>query len=160
MERGQDVELTGGKLIEVVFFDLGNTLINDGRLWVPGAKNCLEVLHAKGLRLGIISNTGDLTEAQIEGLFPADFPSDLFEANLVLYSSIIGIEKPDAGVFRAAIEAALVSPAACLFCTESLRDCLASQALGMIAFRLSRQTREDFEAMLSLIEDYPNFTSE
>ena len=137
--------------LQVVFFDLGDTLISTGRTWVPGAKNALEALLGAGARLGIISNTGNMTVSQIEALFPPDFEVAVFKRELVKYSSVVGYEKPDPRIFEEAIRAASVSPGACLFCTESARDTIAAQMAGMIAYRLSNDTEADYRTLVSML---------
>jgi FMN phosphatase YigB (HAD superfamily) len=47
--------------ITVVFFDLGETLVTSPRRWLQGAQALLNSLRQSGFRLGIISNTEDLT---------------------------------------------------------------------------------------------------
>src|SRR5262249_35722209 len=102
----------------VIFFDIGMTLVaKDTTKWTPGAKALLAELSAANLRLGIISNTGNLTRAQLTALLPPDFDFNTFEPDLVLLSSEVGIEKPDLAIFRKAIERAQVPAAQCLYCS-------------------------------------------
>jgi hypothetical protein len=56
-------------VIEAIFFDLGDTLV--GGEPMPGAKDALAQLQAKGGRLGIISNTGQLTLDDLKTQIPA-----------------------------------------------------------------------------------------
>ena len=88
---------------EVVFFDLGDTLV-DGKhptTWVPDARGVLDLLHQKGLRLGLISNTGNLTRLQLVAMLPPDFDLAQFEDHLIIFSSEVGVEKPGLGDFSA-----------------------------------------------------------
>ena len=81
--------------ISTIFFDLGDTLVRSGvRAWVPGAKETLDALSAKSLRLGIISNTGNLSRDQLSALLPQDFRFEAFEAALILLSSEVGVRSP------------------------------------------------------------------
>lgn len=104
--------------IEVAFFDLGDTLIVGHREWVPGAQVTLARLKEKGIRLGIISNTGELARPDILKLLPADFDLSLFDKQLLVFSSEVHVAKPNQEIFRLAIKRANVSPGKCLFCTE------------------------------------------
>lgn len=141
--------------IRVVFFDLGDTLVRAASTtpagtqfdWVAGAKDMLQVLGQSGLRLGILSNTGSLTRNQLAARLPSDFNFGLFDETLILLSSEIGLQKPDARIFRLAINRAqqLPDPARnlqfdawnCLFCGESLSECLVAQRVGMTAARIN-----------------------
>src|SRR5262245_8146820 len=68
--------------VSVVFFDLGDTLVSSVTTqWLPGATDTLSKLKQKGIRLGIISNTGDLDRADLQPLLPSDFDFNLFAAN-------------------------------------------------------------------------------
>ena len=48
--------------IQVVFFDLGETLVTAPRTWLPGARALLASLKTNGLRVGIISTTPGLAD--------------------------------------------------------------------------------------------------
>src|SRR5215212_2028052 len=100
--------------IQVLFFDLGDTLINHSNAWLPGAKAALAWLRQKSIRLGIISNTGNLSRPEILNLLPPDFDLNVFEANLVIFSSEVNAQKPDPRIFQLAIEQAGLQPNQCL----------------------------------------------
>src|SRR3954451_6275124 len=128
----------------VVFFDLGETLVHTpDRSWIPGAQAVLAAARAAGLRLGVISNTGDLSRVELAALLPADFDWGAFEDALVILSSEAGVEKPSPEIFRKAADASGGPPSACLFCTEDLADTLAAQRAGMIAARVQPPPRSD-----------------
>ncbi len=128
--------------ISVVFFDLGDTLVTGNRGWVPGALEALESLSGVGIRLGIISNTGDLTRSALADLLPVDFRFSSFEEELIVLSSEVGIEKPKAQIFGLAIDRAGVSPLEIVFCGEKLSETLAAQMAGMLAARVSVRVEE------------------
>ena len=140
-------------MISVIFFDLGDTLIGENRTWIDGAKSVIETLHARGLRLGIISNTRRLERDQILDLLPPDFDLDLFEESLVLFSSIVGIAKPELGIFLEAVRRADVPPNQCLFCTEALDHTLAAQRAFMRTARLYRP-----DQLIALVGKRPELT--
>ncbi len=140
--------------IQVLFFDLGDTLVEADRSspgelrfrWLPGARETLVELAAAGLRLGLISNTGSFGRDDLLAMLPADFEWSLFDAPLVVLSSEVGLEKPDLRIFRLALQRAQehddpeqtlgIDPPDCLFCGEALGETLAAQRVGMRAARV------------------------
>src|SRR5262245_33446034 len=107
--------------IAVIFFDLGETLVTRPRKWLPDAKALLDGVRQQGFRLGIISNTGDLTtRAQILDLLPTDFDLTRFEPVLTLFSSEVGMEKPQKAIFEEAVRRAGVPASQCLYCSENI----------------------------------------
>jgi len=126
-----------GSQIQAVFFDLGETLVTSPRKWLPGAKALLPSLKSKGFRLGIISNTTGLADrTAILNFLPIDFDLAAFEAALILFSSEVGIEKPDKEIFNKAVAAAALDSKNCLFCSESPIDTLVAQGVGMRSLRI------------------------
>jgi HAD superfamily hydrolase (TIGR01509 family) len=118
--------------IKVAFFDLGRTLVlTDNRTWVPGAKDTLQKMGQRGIRLGLISNTGTLSREQILAILPPDFDMSMFEEKLVIFSSEVHVEKPDPEIFREAIRRAGVKANECLFCTEEPKHIDAAKKEGM-----------------------------
>jgi len=134
--------------ISVVFFDLGDTLVSPSREWIPGAKNVLSTLRAKGIRLGLISNTGTLSRTQLLQLLPNDFDLTVFDSELILLSSEVGVEKPTVTIFRLAVERSGSQASRCLFCTESLVDTLAAQQVGMRVARLQKPPASDLQELI------------
>ena len=110
--------MSNSSFIRVAFFDLGDTLIGDQRDWLPGAQATLAKLCEKKIRLGLISNTANLSREEILEFLPEDFDLDLFEKQLVIFSSEVKLEKPNPEIFQLAIKRAKVKPKQCLFCTE------------------------------------------
>jgi FMN phosphatase YigB (HAD superfamily) len=126
--------------LKVIFFDLGDTLVKqnpDGgsrKIWIEGAQEAIAQLNGKGVRLGIISNTGTLERHELfDDLLPTDFNADVFEENLIILSSEVDAVKPKLRIFAHAIDNAGVAPVECLFCTEDLSHTLAAQEIGMRA---------------------------
>ena len=95
----------------------------------------LAALHQKGIRLGIISNTGNLTRAELVKTLPADFNLGIFEEQLIIFSSEVGVEKPDLQIFQLALAKTAINAEECLFCTEDLVHTLVAQQIG---FRTAR----------------------
>jgi FMN phosphatase YigB (HAD superfamily) len=117
--------------IKVAFFDLGKTLVLNDRTWIPGARDTLKKMSRKKIRLGLISNTGTLSRAQILALLPPDFDMSMFEEKLVIFSSEVHVEKPNARIFQMAIEHSGVEANECLFCTEEPDHIVAAKKVGM-----------------------------
>ncbi|MCP4401996.1 MAG: HAD hydrolase-like protein [bacterium] len=152
-------------LLRIIYFDLGDTLVRQVAAspssvrfdWVPGAKNLLERLQQTDLNLGLISNTGNISRAQLHQMLPHDFRFDLFEENLVLLSSEVGWEKPDLRIFRLAVNRAQnhinpdfkmrIDPQECLFVGESLEEVLAAQQIGMVGARVREAPQPDIEGL-------------
>lgn len=103
---------------------------------MPGALEALAELRRRRVRLGIISNTGGMTRRAIIETLPRDFDLGAFEAGLVIFSSEVGVEKPDPHIFRLAVERTALPAEECLFCTENLLHTLAAQQAGMRAARV------------------------
>jgi len=122
--------------ITTIFFDLGDTLVDQSKEWVAGAKTTLAAARSKGIRLGIISNTGNLSRNQVLDLLPADFDFSRFEAGLVILSSEVGHEKPAKEIFELAVAKAGINGSDCLYCSENLIETLAAQHVGMRAARV------------------------
>ncbi len=155
-ERGQEkkgeVTMTVSPY-KVIFFDLGDTLVIAKNGWVPGAKTVISQLRAKGYRLGLISNTGDMTRDQLLAILPQDFDLSIFEENLIILSSEVGVKKPSLDIFSMAIKKANVKPSECLFCTESLLDTLAAEQVGIHVARLQKPPTSD---VASIVEELEN----
>ena len=106
--------------IKVVFFDIGDTLVTD-QSWMPGAPAVLVNLREQGMRLGLISNTGNLTRDELTDRYlPADFDFTWFDEEIVLLSSEVGVEKPALSMFTMAVNHAGVSPWETLFVAETI----------------------------------------
>lgn len=118
-------------LIRVAFFDLGGTLVGSKRDWIPGAHETLLKLRRMGIRLGLISNTKNLSRPEILQLLPEDFDMNLFEHELVIFSSEVHVEKPDPLIFKLAVRRAGVKPIECLFCTEEEAHIVTANQEGM-----------------------------
>lgn len=134
---------------KVVFFDIGNTLISK-KQWLPGAKEIVAALREKEIRVGIMSNTGNLDREALEKLLPDDFDFAMFDEHLTLLSSEVGVEKPKLGIFLLAIEHAGVSPWETMFVGESLTETLAAQKAGMKAARIAN-AKADYRTLLKVL---------
>lgn len=138
-----------------IFFDLGDTLVKTGRVWLPGAKSLLTALTQKGFRLGIISNTKGLTDRQaILDILPDDFDLNIFEPSLILFSSEVHIEKPNKEIFQKAVTAANVPASECLYCSENMVETLVAQHVGMRSIRVQTAPNSDLASVPQAISKF------
>jgi FMN phosphatase YigB (HAD superfamily) len=142
--------------ITVIFFDLGDTLVSTTqRRWLTGAQDLLKSLRQSGFRLGILSNTGNLTpRAKILNLLPPDFDPGAFEENLILFSSEIGKEKPKRAIFEEAIARTGLSADHCLYCSEDILETLMAQQVGMRSIRVQTAPNSDLSRLQKKITDF------
>jgi hypothetical protein len=122
----------------VVFFDIGETL-GTARLSFPGqpfriediriegldvfpfVPDLLSRLSADGVRLGIISNTPQAeTAGSMQAVLEAAQILDFFSEELLIYSSVIGLQKDAPEIFSRAVELAGLAdqPQNCVFVGE------------------------------------------
>jgi putative hydrolase of the HAD superfamily len=85
-------------------------------------------LNRAGIKTGILSNIGDAMELGVLGRFPA-----LTEFAHHTFSHRLGIAKPDAGIYRHAVEGLGVPAREILFVDDREENILAAQAAGMVA---------------------------
>lgn len=89
----------------------------------------LQALQARGLRLGLVSNTmwpGDLHRRQLERLGLAPYLDD------TVFSSDVGIWKPQPGIYWLALNALKVRPEHAVFVGDMLgHDIAGAQQVGM-----------------------------
>jgi putative hydrolase of the HAD superfamily len=86
-------------------------------------------VRARGLRIGIVSNTFDPPD-----LLHADLVSDgvAERVDAIVFSSELGLRKPAPEIYRAALDALDVEPANALFVGDRVReDVQGPAALGM-----------------------------
>src|SRR5262249_55611635 len=119
------------------------------RKFLPNAQALLAQLLTRGVRLGIISNTANLTRAQLTTHLPPDFDWGQFEPALVVLSSEVGVEKPDPAIFDKAVSMAGIDPTLCMYCSEDLGETLVAQQRGMRAARVQRPPNSDLNELLT-----------
>ena len=117
--------------------EVGRTLQRlhqDWHLWcrtAPGTCESLDRLRAAGLRLGVVSNS----DGRVEEALTAAGIRDRFE--LVLDSALVGVEKPDPAIFRAALNALDVAPEETLYVGDLYDvDVVGARAAGIEAVLL------------------------
>jgi HAD superfamily hydrolase (TIGR01509 family) len=93
-----------------------------------GSTESLARLKGAGLRLGVVSNS----DGRVEQALGAAGLRDYFD--VVIDSALVGLEKPDPGIFRAALEALGVQPDEALYVGDLYEiDVLGAQAAGLRA---------------------------
>jgi putative hydrolase of the HAD superfamily len=109
-------------------------LHRENHLWcrlAPGTREALDRLRAAGLRLGVVSNS----DGRVEEALVAAGLRDCFD--VVLDSALVGVEKPDPAIFRAALAALGVAPAEALYVGDLYDvDVAGARAAGMEAVLL------------------------
>jgi hypothetical protein len=117
-----------------VFFDLGDTLgtavlsVAPVRLVrfdvFPYVPALLRSLADRGLRLGIVSNTGDTTGAEVDAVLARAGIRDFFEPSLRIYSKDVGLTKDSPEIFKLAVLRAghAETPRQCMFVGEDSRE--------------------------------------
>ncbi len=89
-------------------------------------------LHRAGIKTGILSNIGDAMELGVLGRFPA-----LAEFSHHTFSHRLGIAKPDAEIYRHAVEGLGVPAGEILFVDDREENILAARAAGIVAVQYS-----------------------
>ena len=137
----------------IVFFDIGETILtqqsNGSFDWIPEAKAAVVTIRSKGVRLGLISNTGTETRASLTNIFPANF-FDHFDSQLIVLSSEVQVDKPELGIFYHALKAAQQPASNCIFVVEKQSEAFAAQLAGMRSVLVSDHF-VDFNFLDSLV---------
>jgi putative hydrolase of the HAD superfamily len=118
-----------GKVIDA---DILRALIDaDTAVWTRPNVEMMEWsgrLNRAGIKTGILSNIGDAMELGVRGRFPA---LDAFTHHT--FSHRLGIAKPDAAIYRHAVEGLAVPAGEILFIDDREENVEAARAAGMVA---------------------------
>ena len=99
---------------------------------MPGAVDALSALAARGLRLGIVSNTGRIPGVVLRRILERHDMLRYFEAAAMAYSDEVGFRKPDARIFARALQGLAVDPARTLHIGDNPdADVLGARASGL-----------------------------
>ncbi|MDQ4146842.1 MAG: HAD family hydrolase, partial [Pseudomonadota bacterium] len=132
-------------LSPAVFFDIGGTLASpklssppprlDRLIVYPYVPTVLQELRDRRVRLGVISNTGDETAERMQIILEQCGLYDFFDPSLLLYSSVVGLEKDSPEIFRLAASRAghPTLPERCIFVGEDSRERSFALAAGLRA---------------------------
>jgi FMN phosphatase YigB (HAD superfamily) len=121
-----------------VFFDIGDTLaspvVTGGQLTglrpYPFVRDVLQQMEGVTHSLGLISNTGTETAQSLRDLLEDADLLGFFRDELLLFSSVEGLDKSNPAFFELAAERAGVPAARCLFVGESEAERAVAQAVG------------------------------
>ncbi len=172
--------------IKVIFFDLGDTLgtaiVEHGVLskFIPFdfAIPVLRNLKTKGMRLGVISNTGNETRAHMDEVLKTAKLLKYFEPSLLIFSSEVDRTKNSPAIFKYVVEREGLDPRHCLFTGENpeernyahqaklevcphpllIAEKLAGQALRYVRVEPGHGTREAWIASLRAQNEPPQKT--
>jgi putative hydrolase of the HAD superfamily len=135
-------------------------LHHDRHLWcrlAPGTREALDRLRLAGLRLGVVSNS----DGRVEEALVAAGLRDRFD--VVLDSALVGVEKPDPAIFRAALGALGVAPGEALYVGDLYDvDVVGARAAGIEAVLLVPDAAgpgpdcRRFESITALADDLLN----
>lgn len=141
-EHRTDWSVIYGRVLDAAGFagnkDLGVDVMWDvwiNRVWEPYAEvhEVLSVLRAAGVRLAVVSNWSPTLELTLQGLALAEY----FET--IVCSALIGCAKPEARIFREAVDRLGVQPARVLHVGDNYEaDVLGAVAAGLDAALLVR----------------------
>lgn len=114
----------------------------------PDTEPFLEQVRAMGLKIAFVSNCAENTSALLSGL-------QLWErADAIVLSCEVGCAKPDAGIYRAALEALETTPQSAILVDDQAEYCAGAEALGLATVQISRFS-QDPGAVKSLTEVLP-----
>jgi hypothetical protein len=129
--------------ITTVYFDLGDTLgspvLSPPAIHLIGfdvfdvAMPVLTELRDLGLRLGVISNTGDDNGIAVDAVLGAAGIRDCFASDLRIYSRDVGLRKDSPAIFTLAAARAGAAAGECLFVGEDSTERGFARQAGMAA---------------------------
>ena len=115
--------------------DCLSDLHRERHLWCSVRERTHEALarlRAAGLRLGVVSNS----DGRVEQALDAAGLRDYFD--VVVDSALVGVEKPDPAIFRAALDALGVAPEEALYVGDLYEvDVVGARAAGIEAVLLT-----------------------
>lgn len=139
-KRAANPEPAAAPQIAAVFFDLGATLgspiLSPPPIHLVGFEVfdftvlVLDELHRRGLRLGVISNSGDDDGKAVDAVLEHADIRDFFEPSLRIYSRDVGLRKESPKIFRLAAERAGEPPHRCMFVGEDPAERAFAQQAG------------------------------
>ncbi|OLV19073.1 HAD family hydrolase [Deinococcus marmoris] len=117
---------------------------------VPHAREVLQELRARGLKIGVLSNTLPSIARTLEEVGLADL------VDVAVATCSVGIHKPDVGAFLHAAGALGLRPQEVLFVDDKVENVEAARALGMQATVIDLQGQDrnaihDLRAVLELV---------
>jgi putative hydrolase of the HAD superfamily len=111
---------------------------NGVHLWEDSVSTLRE-LRARGLRTAIVSNCDHATRPIVDDLGLEQ------EADAIVLSFEVGVAKPDAGIYRAALAAVGAGPEEAVFVDDQAWYCEGAEALGIRSFLIRRNEADPAE---------------
>lgn len=130
--------------------------------WVPhthlfgDVRPTLEGLRRLGVRMGVISNAFASMQEALDHLGLVSY------FDTITISDVVGINKPDPGIYTNALEAAGVRASEAVFVDDLVENVQAADRLGMHGLLIDRRDRHreapvrrirDLEAVVAFVED-------
>ncbi|EYB67691.1 HAD family hydrolase [Deinococcus phoenicis] len=117
---------------------------------VAGARDVLTELRARGLKIGVLSNTLPSIDRTLEALGLADL------VDVAVATCTVGVHKPEPGAFYFALERLGLPAEAVLFVDDKAENVEAARALGLRAVRIDLHGQaadaiHDLRAVLALV---------
>lgn len=117
----------------------------------PEVRGVLEALKSSGVRLGILSNgTPEMLEAAVESAGLADLGMPLLSVEP------LGVYKPDARVYRLALDAFDAAPEEISFQSSNAWDVAGARAFGLRAVWINRTGQPDEYGLRGAVTELPS----
>ena len=113
---------------------------NGVHLWDDSIPTLRE-LRARGIRTAIVSNCDHATRPIVDDLGLER------EVDAIMLSFEVGVAKPDAGIYRAALDALGARPEEAVFVDDQAAYCEGAEALGIRSFLIVREDADPAEGV-------------
>ncbi|KAF8387169.1 acds-10, partial [Pristionchus pacificus] len=131
----------------------GEKLSMDQILW-PEMITAVKILKSEGLKVGLITNNAFLDRSHARETIPKDF-NKLFD--VVVESCREGVRKPDAPIYKKAIDRLRVPANRCIFLDDLGVNCKTASGMGMKAIKVTDRSSalRQLESIFSIRLDVP-----
>lgn len=113
---------------------------NGVHLWDDSIPTLRE-LRARGIRTAVVSNCDHATRPIVDDLGLER------EVDAIMLSFEVGVAKPDAGIYRAALDALGARPEEAVFVDDQAAYCEGAEALGIRSFLIVREDADPAEGV-------------
>lgn len=135
----------------------GHEMMREWPYWrfmtpAPGVREVLLALRARGLKIGVLSNTLPNVAATLEAVGIGDV------VDVALSTCALGVHKPEPRAFRLAAEALGVKPEQVVFVDDRPENIEAARLVGMQAYLIDHAGQQEgaltsLDALLSVLSD-------
>lgn len=126
---------------------------------MPGARDAVRALAARGIRLGIVSNTGRTPGVVLRRILERYDLLRYFDAVAISYSDEVGFRKPDARIFTRTLQALGVSASRALHVGDNPHDdVVGARACGMRTAHYAiagRACSPDADVVVAALDELP-----